>query len=239
VTAVSEPTIGVVGLGRLGNAVIGTATRLGLPVVFAASRRAGWPRHGVADVVVDASAPDVAHTVFDYCARHGSALVECVSNLADEHLDELAVLAKAVPVVRATNLALGHHLQRRVVRYLATLPLSAVSEATAAVWERHPATKAHRPSATAFELARVWAKGSGVEVRDVSSRRDGLPVSEHEVAVTWPAETLAVRHVVGSLSAAALGAVTAARWVAGREPELVPMERIYDELLGTDEEREA
>lgn len=238
-TAVSEPGVGVVGLGRLGNAVVGAAARLGVPVVFAASRQAGWPDNGVADVVVDASAPDAAHTVFDYCERHGSALVECVSNLTDEHLDRLAVLAKVVPVVRATNLALGHHLQRRVVRYLATLSRSAVGEATAAVWERHPATKAHRPSATACELARVWAEGGGAEIGEVSSRRDGLPVSEHEVTVTWPAETLAVRHVVGSLSAAASGAVTAARWIAGRGPELVSMDRIYDELLGIDEECEA
>jgi 4-hydroxy-tetrahydrodipicolinate reductase len=237
VTAVREPRIGVVGTGRLGSAVITAAGRLGLRVEFAAGRQVGWPASRVPDVVVDASAPAAAPAVVDYCAHHGCALVECVSNLDDARLDELAVLAKAVPVVRAVNLAFGHYLQHRVVRYLAGLPLAALSEVTASVWERHPATKAHRPSATAVELARVWERGSGIEVGEVSSRRDGLPVSEHEVALTWQNETLAVRHHVDSMNAAAAGAVIAARWVAGREPGLVSMAEVYDDLLGTDEER--
>jgi 4-hydroxy-tetrahydrodipicolinate reductase len=217
--------------------VLASAGRFGLPVAFAASRQAGWPASRVPDVVVDASAPAAFPAVADYCAQHGCALVECVSNLDDRQLDELAVLAKAVPVVRAVNLAFGHHLQRRVVRYLSGLPLAAVSGATAAVWERHPVTKAHRPSATAVDLAREWERGSGVEVGDISSRRDGLPVSEHEVALTWPNETLAVHHHVNAMAAAAAGAVTAVRWVVGREPGLVSMADVYDDLLGIDEER--
>ncbi len=227
------PLIGVVGLGRLGTAVADRARQQGLAVVLRATRER-WQADRVPDVVVDASAPGAHERVRDYCRDTGAALVECVSDLDDGQWAALEELARQVPVVRATNLAVGHHVQRLLVRYVAALP--AWCRAPAGVWERHPVTKAHRPSATAVSLAGLWHEASGAEVADISSQRGGLPVSDHEVQWTWPGETLALRHSVGSLLAAANGALHAVGWAHGQTsrpaaPRMVSMNAVYDDLI--------
>ncbi len=228
------PLIGVVGMGALGRAVTAACAEAGSPVVLTASRIAGWRVRAVPEVMVDASAPDAQDDVYEYCLAHQVALVECVSNLGHDHWDRLGELARHVPVIRATNLSVGHHIQLKILRHLASLP---VPSAVPSVAERHPATKAHRPSATAVALADAWTRITGEQVPEVSSQRCGMPVSEHEFQLTLAAETLTVRHAVGSLQAAAMGALTAAHWVWARRPGLVTMHAVYDDILGDDREQ--
>lgn len=223
------PRTGVVGVGALGAAIIATCAEAGLPVVLTASRSDGWRVRAAPEVVIDASAPAAHHEVYEYCLRHRVALVECVSNLDGEQWDRLGTLAEYVPVIRATNLAVGHHVQLTLLRYLASLSMPPAAPSVA---ERHPATKAHRPSATAVALAGAWTRATGADVPEVSSARRGLPVSEHEFQLTWAAETLTVRHAVGSIEAAATGALTAARWIRGRPPGLLTMDAVYDDIFG-------
>jgi 4-hydroxy-tetrahydrodipicolinate reductase len=222
--------VGVVGLGRLGRGIMDACARLGQPVVLTVSRTGGWPASEVPSVIIDASAPEAQARVVDYCGRHGVALVECVSNLGQGQWAELDRLAGRVPVVRATNLTVGHYVHGRLVECLAALGMPAAFGPEASVLERHPATKAHRPSATAVALARIWSDGTGTEVAEICSRRAGPPVSEHEMQWTWPAETLVLRHSVHRIDAAAAGALAAARWTLGRPPGLVGMRDVYDDL---------
>ncbi|MFE7108573.1 dihydrodipicolinate reductase C-terminal domain-containing protein [Streptomyces sp. NPDC057575] len=222
------PSVGVIGTGRLGTAVADHARAQGLRVVLTASRR-GWRADGTPDVVVDAGGPAGHEEVRAYCGRNKAALIECVSNLDTRQWDALAELARSVPVVRAANLALGHYLQARLLREVAALPEPL--RPLAGIAERHPVTKAHRPSATAQALAGLWGEVSGVAPCDVSSQRSGLPVSEHEVTWTWPAETLTLRHQVGSLEAAADGAVIAVRWAHRRPVGMFSMDAVYDDLF--------
>ncbi|QFZ19609.1 dihydrodipicolinate reductase C-terminal domain-containing protein [Saccharothrix syringae] len=230
-----EPVVGVVGAGRLGSAVARRCEADGLAVRALDSRRPErWRLGAPPDVVVDCSAPQVTVPVLDLCEDLGVPLVECVSDADAAVLEERA---RRTPVVRATNLALGNFLQHRVVDLLADLVLAleragaagAVPEA--AVLERHPATKAHRPSATADALGRRWEARSGRPPSDVASLRAGPPVSDHEVRLTWAGQGLVVRHEVRSLDAAATGAVALARWVVGRAPGLYPAHAAYEELV--------
>lgn len=232
------PAIGVVGLGRLGRAVADACARAGAPAVLTATSGGGWrlPPTGAPapEVIVDASSAAANDAVREHCLRYGAALVECVSDLREEQWQALAELAEKVPVVRATNLTVGHYAQRRLVEWLASSRLPAAFPPETAVHDRHPATKAHRPSATAAELARAWAEGDGVDagVAEIGSLRAGPPVSDHEVLWTWPGESLLLRHSVRDLGAAASGALAAARWAAGRAPGLVTMRDVYDDLTG-------
>jgi 4-hydroxy-tetrahydrodipicolinate reductase len=228
----SEPvTVGVVGLGRLGRAILDRCAEQGHPVVLTASARTGWRIDAVPDVLVDASAPGATDEVRGYCLRHRLPLVECVSNLDGTQWTLLGELARHVPVVRATNLAVGHYAQSRMVQCLAALGLPAALAPVTSVFEQHPRSKAHRPSATAVELARVWAAGAGADVDSVCSQRAGLPVSEHEIMWTWEAEMVSLRHSVRSPAAAAGGALAAVRWVSGRGPGLADMRAVFDDLV--------
>lgn len=221
-------TVGVVGLGRLGRAVVDACGRQGVDVVLTATRAGGWRIADTPTVLVDTSGPDALDAVVEYCDGNGVALVACVSDLDDRQWCRIEDLARRVPVVRATNLAVGHYVQSRLAEFLASLRIPEVFATETAIRERHPAVKRHRPSATAVELARVL---SGAEVAEICSQRCGPPVSEHEVMWTWSAETLVLRHSVVSLAAAAAGAVVAARWAARHECGLVPMRAVFDDLI--------
>ncbi|GLZ29305.1 4-hydroxy-tetrahydrodipicolinate reductase [Lentzea sp. NBRC 105346] len=221
-----EPVIGVVGFGRLGRAIAAHTK-----VIQLDSRSPHEWGEGP-EVIVDCAAPEVTHQVIDLCHKLRVPLVECVSNLWPGHVERLTELARDVPVVRATNLAVGNYLQARVVDHLAELlGKLGVGLPEASVLERHPATKAHRPSATAVALADRWHTRTGQQASDIASLRAGPPVSDHEIHLGWPEQSLVVRHEVRSLDAAAAGAVTVARWVAGRAPGLYPVHAIYDDLV--------
>jgi 4-hydroxy-tetrahydrodipicolinate reductase len=225
-----HPSVGVIGLGRLGRAVVNACSLAGLRVVLTASRGTDWQADAVPDVIVDASSPSAFADVVDYCGKRKVPLVECVSNLDSAQWDALAGLARCVPVLRATNLAIGHYVQNELVRYTAMLVGGGPFGPEVSIWERHPATKAHRPSATAATLADTWAAVADTNVTEIGTQRSGLPVSDHELTMTWGAETLVVRHSVRSFDAAADGAVAAARWVVTQRPGLHALPAMYDQL---------
>ena len=232
-----DPVVGVAGLGRLGGAIVRRCAEAGLPVRELDTRRPSeWSGGDRPDVIVDCGAPAGTHHVLDLCAALRVPLVECVSNLDAAQLDRLDELARDTVVVRATNLSLGNYLQSRAVEHIAGL-LATMRRGgfgtlpEAAVLERHPATKAHRPSATATALAERWREHTGGTPSDIASLRGGLPVSDHEIRLAWAAQTLTVRHEVHSLEAAADGAVTVARWTLGRPAGRYPVHAVFDDLL--------
>jgi 4-hydroxy-tetrahydrodipicolinate reductase len=224
------PTIGIVGLGRLGSALRTVCRAEDIKVTLTATRRGGWSVEAVPDVLIDASAPEAHADVLDHCATHRVPLIACVSNLTDHQWKALEELADVVPVVRATNLSFAHYLQVRIAGFTAALATGRFGATTTTVRERHPVGKAHRPSATALALADVWAGASGQAVADIADERAGLPVSEHELTHTWDGESLHVRHHVGSWTVPARGALAAADWARAAAPGLVTMRTVYDDL---------
>lgn len=121
-------TLGVVGRGRLGGALLDVCRAEGLAVVLTADRGSGWNASAVPDVLVDASSPEAHHDVLAYCTDRHIPLVACVSNLTDSQWAALAGLSRAVPVVRATNLSFAHHLQLSLTEFLAGLVTGAAAQ---------------------------------------------------------------------------------------------------------------
>jgi 4-hydroxy-tetrahydrodipicolinate reductase len=219
------------GRGRLGRATSTCAEERGHTIVALVTRGSTPPPAEVGvDVVIDVSGPDAFGDVVATCRSGRSALVECVSNLPPTARDVLRGLATEVPVLRAENLAVGHYLQERLVRALGGLVAGGLAHADASVWERHPTTKAHRPSASALRIAAVWEETAGRSPSDVASLRGGLPVSDHALMLTLPGASLSIEHRVTDITAAATGAVLAAEWVVGRKLGFYAMSDVYDSL---------
>ncbi|MFF5691881.1 dihydrodipicolinate reductase C-terminal domain-containing protein [Streptomyces albidoflavus] len=233
-----EPVIGVVGTGRLGRAVGELATAEGRAVRHYDPRDpGGWPALPAPDVLVDCSAPALVHPVTRFCRDRGIPLVSCVSGLSEGERERVRGLADTTAVVLAHNLSLGNYLQTRALRYvadvLATMERAGVrgSIPEAAVLERHPVTKAHRPSATAEALAREWSRRTGVHATDVASLRSGPAVSDHEVRLVWAEQALTLTHEVVSLDAAAAGAVGVADWAAVASPGAYTVHEVFDAMV--------
>ncbi|MFJ5142273.1 dihydrodipicolinate reductase C-terminal domain-containing protein [Streptomyces sp. NPDC088707] len=236
-----ETAIGVFGTGRLARAVHRLATEEGLTAHLLDPRRPEqWDTVPPPGVLVDCSAPEAVAHAADLSARLDVPLVECVSGLDEHHLRVLEERAAGTVVVLAPNLSLGNYLQTRALRLVAdvvtTMDRAGITGAVpeAAVLERHPAAKRHRPSTTASRLARQWLRHTGRPAADVASLRCGPAVSDHEVRLTWPEQTLTLTHRVDSLDAAAAGAIGAAQWAAGHaRGGTYTIHQVFDDLLAT------
>lgn len=227
-----RPT-GIVGAtGRLGSALDRALTAAGGTVSLRADR-SGWRMDGPPAVVVDASAAGCFGRTVDLCCDTGAALVYAVSDLPPAHLARLGELAGRVPVVRATNLSLGHWLQTELLETVARTSTALPRMPDASVWERHPITKADRPSASARALAEVWRAATGTAVSDVASRRGGHPVSSHSVQVDLPQESITITHAVAGIEAAVRGALLVLGWIGSAPAGLVTTRQVFDDLLLT------
>lgn len=227
-------TIGVVGLGRLGTAVAAACADHSLPVRLTATRTGGWSARSVPAVLVDASGRDGAGAAIGYAERHRLPLVECVSDLDDDQEAALAGLAELTPVVRAVNLTVGNYLQTRLVSQLALLDAGLAKaglSGQAGLLERHPTSKAHRPSATATALAGTWEQHASRPAADVASLRAGPAVSDHDLLWSRGGESLLLRHAVTSLDACAAGVIAAVRWAAQAPPGRYSMHQVFDSIL--------
>jgi 4-hydroxy-tetrahydrodipicolinate reductase len=218
------------GRGRLGSAVTAECRRRRLPVRGKQAAEP-WPEPAPATVVLDAGSPGGLADTVAFCQRTGAGLVYAVSGLDDAGRAALQWLGGEVAVVLATNLSLGHWLQARVGRWLASTVGQLGEAAEASVWERHPRTKQHRPSSSAVELAEDWATASHTDVPEVVSLRSGHPVSEHALCLDWAYESLSVGHDVRDLRAAAPGAMLALGHVASAGPGLIRFDALLDRLL--------
>jgi 4-hydroxy-tetrahydrodipicolinate reductase len=224
------PKLGIIGAdGRLGRCLCRLAAEHGGTVTLL-GRRPGWQIQAVPDVLIDVSHRSALPDVLTYCRHNGVPLVEGVSGLQTEDQAALAQLSEQVGVVMAANFSFGHYLQRALLLHLASLLRRQPDEAEFSVLERHPAHKKDRPSATANELSRLWSAQTGRAVADVASIRAGLPVADHEFTLTWPEESLVVRHAVTDRQAAARGALRAASWLCGRPAGLWTMNDVYEDL---------
>jgi len=188
------------------------------------------------DVVVDfstaAASADLAAAA---AARGGPALVIGSTGFRDAQLAAIARAAQKVAIVRAGNFALGVNVLLGLVRQAAAaLPAEAFD---IEVLEAHHARKVDAPSGTALMLGEAAAEGRGVDLERVAKRgRDGVTgarpageigfssirggglVGEHAVIFAGEEELLTLSHSARDRGLFARGALTAARWAAGRPP---------------------
>ena len=83
--------------------------------------------------------------------------------------------------------------------------------------EAHHATKKDAPSGTALLLKRAMEQAGYTRPIDVSSTRAGFIPGTHTIGFDGPAETITLSHTARDRAAFARGALTAARWVKGRQ----------------------
>ena len=194
---------------------------------------------GPADVVIDFSSHVGAGELADYCAARKLPLVAATTGYTPEELALLEAAAGIVPVFQSFNMSVGVALLARLVKQAAAVFGGADGESV----ETHHNRKADAPSGTALMLADavksqrpdsdyVFGR-SGQHKRQpneigIHALRVGNVVGEHEVIFGTDSQTITLKHQAHDRALFAEGALTAARFVLGREPGFYHM----DDLLG-------
>jgi 4-hydroxy-tetrahydrodipicolinate reductase len=189
------------------------------------------------DVVIDFSAPTATRQLLESSgdALAGRALIVGTTGLDDDIETRLDELAGRAAVLTAANFSMGVNLLAAVVERVAAA--LAADSYDIEIIEAHHSRKADAPSGTALALAQAAARGRGTPLEAV--RRDGRSgvtgerttgeiglhavrgggiIGDHAVLFIGEREQVELRHRALDRSLFAAGALTAARWVAGRAP---------------------
>jgi len=192
------------------------------------------------DVVIDFTTPEATQKLLDEAEKLGFALVIGTTGFSEEEKKRIEEVAEKVPVVFSPNMSLGVNLLFKLVAEA----VKALKDKgyDVEIFEMHHRFKKDAPSGTALRLAEIVAENLGVELEEaaaygrrgivgerrpneigVLSARMGDVVGDHTVFFATQGERLELTHRATSRETFARGAITAAKWVAGREPGLYTM----------------
>lgn len=194
-----------------------------------------------ADVIVDFSSPNNIEEEFQYAKDNNLPIVLSTTGLSDEQDDMVKDLSKDIAILQAANMSLGVNTLIKLVKSVSKALADAGFDIE--IVEKHHNQKVDAPSGTAVTLGNVinetlnneynfvYDRSQVREKRDskeigMSAVRGGTIVGEHDVIYAGIDEVIELRHTAYSRNVFAKGAISAASFLAGREPGLYNMEDV-------------
>lgn len=180
-----------------------------------------------AEVVIDFSSDEGARSAARLATAAGAALLVGTTGLSEASTIALGEAAKKIAVLPCSNTSLGVAVLRRLAAEAARL-LGPGYDLD--IVESHHRRKLDAPSGTALSIAASLAEaGRQIPPERIHSLRGGDVVGMHEVVLAGPGETIRLEHRAERRELFALGALRAAKWLAGRPAGVY---RIEDTLHG-------
>ena len=192
----------------------------------------------VEDVVIDFSNAAAVDDLLEACAKKGLPVVLCTTGLSEEQIAKVKKTSEKVAVLRSANMSLGVNLLMKLLKDASKVLAPAGYDIE--IVEKHHNQKVDAPSGTALALAdsineamdNVYSytydrsqerkKRSDKEI-GIAAVRGGTIVGEHEVIYAGEDEVIEFKHTAYSKAIFAKGAVSAAAFLAGKEPGLYDM----------------
>jgi 4-hydroxy-tetrahydrodipicolinate reductase len=228
--------IAIIGYGKMGRAVERLAPGHGCEVVRivrsaenADGRALGREALSGTDVAIELTNPLAAPQNLRRLIEVGVPVVTGTTGWFKElpRIRELAEV-KNGSVVWGPNFSVGLHHFRATVAEAARR--FAREEAYGAWgWEIHHAAKKDAPSGTLLALAEDISRSGYSRTVSLSSNRAGSVPGMHEIGFDSAEDTITLRHTARSRDGFALGALRAARWLAGKKG-FFEFREIVDEL---------
>ena len=191
-----------------------------------------------ADVIIDFAAAAAVDALLDYAAERQIPVVLCTTGLSAGQLNEIEACAQKVAILRSANMSLGINLLMKLVREAAATLYEAGFDIE--IVEKHHNQKVDAPSGTAIALADAVQEGLSEEMTYVYDRsqvrqkrdrkeigfasvRGGTITGDHDVIFAGTDEVVTFSHQAYSKAVFARGAVSAARFLAGKPAGLYAM----------------
>ena len=190
------------------------------------------------DVVIDFSNAAAVDDLLEACEKKGLPVVLCTTGLSEEQIAKVKKTSEKVAVLRSANMSLGVNLLMKLLKDASKVLAPAGYDIE--IVEKHHNQKVDAPSGTALALAdsineamdNVYSytydrsqerkKRSDKEI-GIAAVRGGTIVGEHEVIYAGEDEVIEFKHTAYSKAIFAKGAVSAAAFLAGKEPGLYDM----------------
>ena len=190
-----------------------------------------------ADVIIDFSNPAALDGLLAYATNKNMPLILCTTGYSAEQLDSIESASKQIPVFRSSNMSIGINLLVDLVKRACSV---LGEDFDIEIVERHHKRKIDAPSGTAILLADAassalpydanytYERESSRKPREkeeigISSVRGGTIVGVHDIIFAGHDEVIELKHTAASRDIFALGAVRAAKFIAGKPAGLYSM----------------
>ena len=194
-----------------------------------------------ADVIIDFSTAQAVPALLAFAKEKNIPVVLCTTALSEETTALMQETAKTVAVLKSANMSVGVNLLLDLVQRAAVI----LSESgfDIEIVEKHHNQKIDAPSGTAIALADainqamderyhyVYDRSQVREKREkteigIHAVRGGSIVGEHDVIFAGRDEVIALNHRATSREVFAVGAVKAAKYLAGKGAGLYSMKDV-------------
>ena len=191
------------------------------------------------DVVIDFSTPEGCMAILDQCASRKIPLVVATTGLTPEQKQQVEAASKSTPILMAPSMSLAVNIAMKLVADAGRALKSHSTGVDVEIIERHHRFKEDAPSGTALKFGEIVAGQMGqdhhIHGREgrIGQRprneigyhalRVGDNVGEHTIVFGLLGETLEVAVRGQSRDSYAAGALTAAKFLAGKKPGLYSM----------------
>lgn len=191
-----------------------------------------------ADVIIDFAATAAVDALLEYSVKKKIPVVLCTTGLSEEQLEKVYAASKEVAVLKSANMSLGINMLLKLLKEAAKTLAPAGFDIE--IVEKHHNLKVDAPSGTALALADSMNDAMGNEYEYVFDRsqerkarekkemgisavRGGNIVGEHEVIFAGLDEVVEFKHTAYSKGIFAKGAVSAAKFLAGKPAGMYDM----------------
>ena len=212
-----------------------TAKYADFPIVEKPSDLASVP-----DVIIDFSNPSSLDGLLEYALVNNVALVLATTGYQEEQIGKIQAAAQQIPVFFTFNMSLGINLLVELAKKAATV---LGGQFDIEIVEKHHNQKIDAPSGTAMALADainqamderyhyVYDRSQVREKREkteigIHAVRGGNIVGEHDVIFAGRDEVIELTHRATSREVFAVGAVKAAKFLAGKPAGLYTMKEV-------------
>ncbi len=193
-----------------------------------------------ADVLVDFSLPEATDSVLQTCLGAKVPLVSSTTGLSPEQESRLTGAAEVIPVLRAPNMSMAVNLAMKLSEVAARALKG--QDVDVEILERHHRFKEDAPSGTALKFGQIISNvmGQSKHVHGRQGRvgrrphdqigyhavRVGDNPGEHTIVFAMLGEMVELTVRATSRDCYAVGALAAARFLAGKEPGLYSMKDV-------------
>lgn len=191
-----------------------------------------------ADVIVDFSNASAVDGLLDYAVSKNVPVVLCSTGLSEAQLNKVKESSSKIAILRSANMSVGVNALLKVLNEIS--PALAKAGFDIEIVEKHHNQKLDAPSGTAVALADAINESLNNEyeyVYDRSSRREKRPqkeigisavrggtiVGDHDVIFAGLDEVITVSHRAYSRAIFGKGAITAAKFLAGKSAGMYTM----------------
>ena len=199
---------------------------------------------GEADALIDFSHPDSLEGVLGYCKARRIPAVIATTGLSNAQKNELTSASEKTPIFFSANMSLGINLLIDLAKRATKL---LEDNFDIEIIERHHNQKIDAPSGTALAIADGISEALSYEPEYIYDRhsvrkkrkkteiglhalRGGTIVGDHTVVFAGNDEVIELHHSAASKEVFAVGAIKAAKFIAGKENGFYNMDNLIASL---------